>query len=208
MEDERELMDEIIRDFPEIRLTIKIKNKKKFIDIQENNENDICSICRDDTNMKVSCNHYFHEECINEWINKSKNKLCPYCRRQLEFKIYGEKLINWGYFIEQDLTEEFIEKFQHKLNWFYISKKKYLSEKFIEKFQHKLNWKKISQHQKLSEEFIEKFQDKVDWINISTSQKLSEKFIEKFKDKVVWIKIFNHQKLSEEFKKRNMRNTL
>ena len=40
----------------------------------------MCLICRDDTNMKVSCDHYYHEECINEWLKISDNVLCPYCR--------------------------------------------------------------------------------------------------------------------------------
>ena len=55
-----------------------------------------------------------------------------------------------------------------------------LSEEFIEKFQDKVNWILISDYQVLSEEFIEKFQDRVNWENISTYQTLSEEFIEKF----------------------------
>lgn len=44
--------------------------------------NDICSICLDDTknsvNYKTQCNHYFHKKCLDEWLIKSKT--CPICR--------------------------------------------------------------------------------------------------------------------------------
>ena len=57
MKDERELMNEIKRDFPEVNVIIKTGDK--HVNIQENNTKDMCLICRDDTNMKVSCNHYY-----------------------------------------------------------------------------------------------------------------------------------------------------
>lgn len=27
----------------------------------------------------LSCNHYFHENCIQEWFLKKREKQCPYC---------------------------------------------------------------------------------------------------------------------------------
>ena len=47
------------------------------------------------------------------------------------------------------------------LRWQLISQEEKLSEEFIEKFQDKVDWEWISFFQKLSEEFIEKFQDKL-----------------------------------------------
>ena len=41
-----------------------------------------------------------------------------------------------------------------------------LSEEFIEKFQVKINWTAVSYDRNLSDEFIEKFQDKIDWTSI------------------------------------------
>ncbi len=38
-----------------------------------------------------------------------------------------------------------------------ISCEQELSEEFIEKFKYKVHWYKISEHQKLSEKFIEKY---------------------------------------------------
>ena len=140
----------------------------------------MCLICRDETNTKISCNHDFHEECINRWIRKSNNNLYPYCKEEIEIEKIKLNSIDWeniSYYHE--LTEEFIEKFQNKVDWYYISRYQKLSEEFIEKFQDKVYWKNISRYQKLSEEFIEKFQDKVDLGYVLENQELSEEFIEK-----------------------------
>jgi phosphoribosylanthranilate isomerase len=109
--------------------------------------------------------------------------------------------VDWDYIsIHQELSEEFIEKFQDKINWEAVSSYQRLSEEFIKKFQDKVDWENISIHQKLSEEFIEKFQDKVDWQRISIYQKLSEEFIEKFKDKVDWNYIPIYQKVNIKYR--------
>ena len=101
--------------------------------------------------------------------------------------------------IYQRLSEEFIEKFRDRVDWWYISANQRLSESFIEKFQDRVDWANISRHQRLSEEFMEKFQDRVNWGYISANQRLSESFIEKFQDRVDWANISIHQRLSEEF---------
>jgi len=49
-----------------------------------------CSICHENLNdniCKTTCNHSFHEKCINEW--KLNNNSCPLCR-----KIIDDKKIN------------------------------------------------------------------------------------------------------------------
>ena len=83
--------------------------------------------------------------------------------------------------------------------WIDISKRQNLSEEFMNEFQDKVNWRLISTYQKLSESFIRKFQDKVDWHRISEWQDLSEDLIREFQDKVDWYWISIYQKLSEDF---------
>ena len=45
-----------------------------------------CSICLEDIdsdNLKLSrCNHTFHKDCINQWINNFHWR-CPMCRQQM-----------------------------------------------------------------------------------------------------------------------------
>lgn len=68
----------------------------------------------------------------------------------------------WNHISEhQVLSEEFIRKYQNKVNWIYISVYQKLSEDFIREFQRKVFWPFIFKYQKLSEDFIKEFQDKI-----------------------------------------------
>ena len=46
---------------------------------------DCCSICleeiREDGVKTFECDHYFHLECLNQWVSKSAT--CPVCRTKL-----------------------------------------------------------------------------------------------------------------------------
>jgi len=46
---------------------------------------DCCSICleeiREDSVKTFECDHYFHLECLNQWVSKSAT--CPVCRTKL-----------------------------------------------------------------------------------------------------------------------------
>lgn len=45
-------------------------------------ENKECSIClENNTNVKLHCDHHFHEHCILEWFQY--NATCPICRIQV-----------------------------------------------------------------------------------------------------------------------------
>ena len=77
-------------------------------------------IFRDETNTKISCNHYFYEECIDKWIEKSNE--CPYCRQEIKSVLKIKRVINWNFISRyQKLSIEFIEKFQDKICWYSIS---------------------------------------------------------------------------------------
>lgn len=48
------------------------------------NTNDVCPICLDDITNNVyvtTCNHGFHEACINQWLGQ--NRTCPLCRTRI-----------------------------------------------------------------------------------------------------------------------------
>jgi hypothetical protein len=82
----------------------KFKKKKiKIIPITQividyNNNNNECSICLNEMNEPkettklIYCNHTFHSDCINNWINTCKNELkiitCPLCRSHIIFNRY------------------------------------------------------------------------------------------------------------------------
>ena len=99
----------------------------------------------------------------------------------------------------QYLSEDFIERYQDKVDWYSISYFQVLSEEFIEKHKKRVYWSGISRYQSLSEEFIEKYKHLINWPCVSKYQLLSEEFIEKHIDEVDWYCISRRQSLSEEF---------
>ena len=115
-------------------------------------------------------------------------------------EILGANYDNWERLsLCESLTEDFIQEFKDKVDWFSISRYPHLSEDFIRKFADKVDWYYISAYQCLSEDFIREFQDRVAWDWIVKYQPLSEDFIRKFKDKVNWYYISAYQHLSENF---------
>lgn len=89
-----------------------------------------------------------------------------------------------------------VEDFAAKVNWDLVSYQD-ISEDFIDYFNSKINWKIISSFVGLSEKFIEKYKDKVSWNYIST-KRFSEEFIKKHYEHVNWDVIFLYGRYSED----------
>ena len=56
-------------------------------DKESKKNNDLCAICQDDMEDKsknkiLQCNHQFHTECIDKWINM--RNLCPICNKKID----------------------------------------------------------------------------------------------------------------------------
>lgn len=73
---------------------ISLKNEIEKYIILNSSLNQDCSICymslgERDT-VKLSCNHYFHRDCIVGWIEKGNGLSCPLCRNA----IYSCQLCN------------------------------------------------------------------------------------------------------------------
>jgi len=74
------------------------------------NDEEKCSICLNKWNLrnneiiKLSCNHYFHKDCILEWFSRDSDNSCPICRcshdscltaeRQLALDIFNNTIPN------------------------------------------------------------------------------------------------------------------
>lgn len=82
--------------FEDVKVTISEENfnKLKTIHIKEENKNEYtekdCNICLEsfniDNELKIlPCNHFFHTECIKEWLCNEKIN-CPICRKDIRDK--------------------------------------------------------------------------------------------------------------------------
>ena len=100
--DEERFIIEIERELPIEE--IYIEKYKDNVQTKQVKENNMCLICRDETNTKISCNHDFHEECINRWIRESNNNLCPYCRKEIEIEKIKIISIDWGKYFKMSKT--------------------------------------------------------------------------------------------------------
>lgn len=79
----REFEDGIITNLNRKRYGIK-KPKTPSIILEYITVDEDCPICLEKLDGKIGhleCTHYFHEECLNQWIKKSNNKDCPICRK-------------------------------------------------------------------------------------------------------------------------------
>ena len=63
--------------------------KRSFINslitIEIKDLDDDCPICMEKLNGRIgylSCEHYFHEECLIKWLKTSEHKDCPTCRNK------------------------------------------------------------------------------------------------------------------------------
>ena len=85
----------------------------------------------------------------------------------LEHTLRNFGTFRWLMISQMILPDDFIQVFQDKVEWSYISDNYPLDEKFLKTFQDRLGWEKVSKNQNLTKAFIREFQEKVDWENIS-----------------------------------------
>jgi len=103
------------------------------------------------------------------------------------------------YIINKIVSENYIKKYQFRVDWYDVCFYQRLSEDFMREFQDQINWFNISMYQKLSENFIREFQDQINWILVCKYQILSDKFIRDFIYKINWTNICKYQHLNSKF---------
>ena len=68
--------------------TLDSSEKNKLVKYKlENDSNDKCTVCmstmdKDEEICKLPCEHLFHSECIDGWLQKY-NYICPVCRKEV-----------------------------------------------------------------------------------------------------------------------------
>lgn len=133
----------------------------------------------------------FPIECIKEALIAEANW-------QGTLKKFAKK-IDWEEMSNEDLPEDFIERYANFVDWNVISYYQTLSEEFIDRFADRVDWRSISRFQTLSEAFISQHSEDIYWDEICSSQKLSIGFIQQHLDKIDWDSISRCQNLPEDF---------
>lgn len=102
---------------------------------------------------------------------------------------------------EEDLLVSLSSLFDEKI-WKQVCKSQRLSDEFISKFHHKLQWSDLSLYQTLSESTMSIFSEKVNWRIASCHQKISKDFILKNLDKIYPLSLIENEKVDQEELKR------
>ena len=106
----------------------------------------------------------------------------------------------------QKLSEDFMNKYKSKLDWYWISQEQFMTLEFIADNINLINWKVIPTNFNISyllnDGFVVLFKDKPIWENIGHMEKVTEDCLNLFYDNIpetAWIDIFENKKLSLDF---------
>ncbi|WP_101773458.1 hypothetical protein [Peptostreptococcus faecalis] len=140
-----------------------------------------------------------------------KNKYVDWCRlvkeEELEENFIEENIeyldINLA-FKHQNLSDDFIKKYIHKVNCCELKyiKSKISEELFlslISKMEDEMKTVTLYEVVNLTEPFMRKYESILDWKLLSRTQNMGEKFIYEFEDKIDWYELGEKQDFSEEF---------
>lgn len=88
----------------------------------------------------------------------------------------------------QQLTSDFILKYESYINWDLISENQFMDLKFLLKYKSKLNWELVALNQHLqpifNESFLKLFEDTNIWDGIGFMEQITTEIIEKYKYKL------------------------
>tara|TARA_B100000963_G_C22557938_1_gene639907 strand:+ start:153 stop:995 length:843 start_codon:yes stop_codon:yes gene_type:complete len=96
----------------------------------------------------------------------------------------------------QQLGETFLNKYQQKLNWSWISYYQILGEDTIKRFKEQVDWTFISYKQLLSINFILEFHDYIDWYTIMKNPFLQLDFIPRCQQYLDWNSVSQHMTIN------------
>lgn len=102
--------------------------------------------------------------------------------------LYFKDFLDWKTISQyQELDMDFIREMKDYVDWDRIWQyQKYLSEDFIDEFIDKADWWNICLFRDLSEDFMERHINELKWEVISTNQQMSEKFMERHMEDILW----------------------
>lgn len=150
--------------------------------------------------LKIPEKFNFHKLCLKE--NLSELKFTQTFIDNLH-QISPNSWIDIIIDNENELSDEFIEIYKEKIDWYILCIYQKFSDNFIINNHEFIRWETFVIHQKISKNILIKFQKKINWDLYSTNSYINEDIIETFDDKFNWefLKIKN---FSDKFIKKYM----
>ena len=101
-------------------------------------------------------------DTLVEWYISTQRNL-----RNIHYKLRSFSIYSWQLISQMELSDDFIRKFQDKVDWNIISGSQLLNENFIEEFKDKIQWESVSRYQNFTEYFIRQYQGEMVWKCVS-----------------------------------------
>lgn len=117
-------------------------------------------------------------------------------RMMIEQKYISSECDFFSLIQSQKLSDSFMEEYQQKLNWSWISCYQILGEDTIKKFKEQVDWTFISYKQLLSIDFILEFHDYIDWYTIMKNPFLQLDFIIRCQQYLDWDSVSQHMTIN------------
>jgi hypothetical protein len=148
-------------------------------------------------------NEIFHSDSVNELLI---NQHLTNEQIQKYIETVGINNTNWELLQEyQNLTENFINKYEHNLDWDLISENQFMELKFLIKNINKINWSLIAKNYKMqkimNESFIKLFINTNIWDNVGWIENIDFKTIFIYRDKLnikSYISILENKDLTDD----------
>lgn len=110
---------------------------------------------------------YIPEDVIIEHIDKFKDWLSLICKHQ-------------------QMSEDFLMRYAHKINKQILCEHQSLSEKFMHQYRYYLDWHLVSRLQKLSVDFIKQHEQFIDFVWLSTNTKITPDVLDVYESELNW----------------------
>jgi hypothetical protein len=133
--------------------------------------------------LKIPEKFNFHKLCLKENLEELQ-----FTHKTFD-NLFEISINSWVDIIidnENELSEEFIELYKNKIDWYIICIYQKFSDKFIERNYKNIQWDTLVIHKNISKYILNKFSDNINWELYSTNPYLNEYIIDIYHDKFNW----------------------
>lgn len=168
-------------------------------------------------NIKYLIKYQYLSESLLIWLDK-QNNINDYYEELIKYQILPNILLEkylqntslqkidfYNLALNQNLTDEILEKYKDHLDWDIISQEQLLKLQTILKYKDKINWSLLPLNIKtqylFNDSFVLIFQKENIWDNIGWMDQVTQKCLWEYKNLITnkgWLSIIEHKELEED----------